>query len=150
MRRRSFVKQSVSAAILTPLAFSGLINAAGATEGGTENTTVPETTWFTTFEDTVTTDTTILNQRCDAISGPYYTLDANGNGICWWETQHCGESGSGNMHGFKPCPVFGPEAPNRTPEEAAIAWAEYLVCASHTSRTIDLPLCPFGWGPFIQ
>ena len=49
MKRRSFVKQSVSAAVLTPLAFSGLINAAGATEGGTENTegtvtTVPETT----------------------------------------------------------------------------------------------------------
>ena len=48
MKRRSFVKQSVSAAVLTPLAFSGLINAAGATEGGTDNTTVPETTdWFT-------------------------------------------------------------------------------------------------------
>ena len=57
MKRRTFVKKSVAASILTPLALTGLINAAGATEtggggttetGGTEYTTVPETTWFTT------------------------------------------------------------------------------------------------------
>lgn len=43
MKRRTFVKRSVAATLLTPLAFSGLINAAGAVEGGGTGTT-----WFST------------------------------------------------------------------------------------------------------
>jgi hypothetical protein len=65
MKRRTFVKKSVAASILTPLALTGLINATGATEtggggttgtGGTENTddtTEPLTTlWFSTLDST--------------------------------------------------------------------------------------------------
>jgi hypothetical protein len=53
MKRRTFVKKSVAASILTPLALTGLINAAGAEGGetnilwtGTTFTGTDDWTWF--------------------------------------------------------------------------------------------------------
>lgn len=76
MQRRIFVKKSVAAAFMTPLALTGLINAAGATETG-ETT---ETTWFTT--EGTTSITTVAPPPC-VVDQEHEFLDvkndANGN-----------------------------------------------------------------------
>jgi hypothetical protein len=62
MKRRSFMKKSVAAAIIaaSPIALTGLVNAEGGGEGsGTD------TTWFTTAENTLTTIIPDLD-ACDA------------------------------------------------------------------------------------
>ncbi len=138
MKRRTFVKKSVAASILTPLALTGLINAAGATEtggggttgtGGTEYTTVPET-WFTT-EGTTETLTTIPGM-CLAVSGPYVDVNVGGHqNVCWWKMEACGGS-AGNTYAYKPCP------------DATVDWNGYLQCMSNPVSKINLPPCPFG------
>jgi hypothetical protein len=63
MKRRTFVKKSVAASILTPLALTGLINAAGA-EGGETNVLWTGTTftgpddWTWYIEETTSMDDT--------------------------------------------------------------------------------------------
>ena len=94
MKRRSFVKQSVSAAVLTPLAFSGLINAAGATGEGTENTT--ETTWF---PETTTAESTPTHHTCGNFRwGTRYLDDTDPNNLFCWEEVECVDDGSNGGH----------------------------------------------------
>ena len=102
MKRRSFVKQSVSAAVLTPLAFSGLINAAGATEGGTD-TGGTETTW--SFETTGLVSSMLPDtSQCDVdlVSLNWFYL----NNTCYAKANIAGAlpDPDGN---FPECLVFG-------------------------------------------
>jgi hypothetical protein len=94
MKRRTFVKKSVAASILTPLALTGLINASGATEtgnatatggttetGGTTQTytTVPET-WSTT-EGTTTTIKHCASRSTDVVPNYKREVEIIKNGV---------------------------------------------------------------------
>jgi hypothetical protein len=119
MQRRTFVKHSVAAAVLTPLALTGLINAAGATETG-ETT---ETTWFTTTE--LLTTTHILQwDECEVSVQEYVIQDTDGVNRCfrYAECTIEGRINGEQLHAafnVEVCPLYDP---NGSPNNAR-AWA---------------------------
>ena len=103
MKRRSFVKKSVAAVIVTatPLALTGLVNAAGGGSGSSNPTTTTEpgtttegtTGWWTTTEEATTTEgttdffTTSEGTTVDAdhkcvVNGNERKFSHNGNSVC--------------------------------------------------------------------
>ena len=85
MQRRSFMKKSVAAAIVaaTPLALTGLVNAAGG-GGGTETGT--DTTGF--FDSTVMETTIVQTIETAVCTGFQKRYDVSAD-VCWqrWECQ---------------------------------------------------------------
>jgi hypothetical protein len=151
MERRSFMKKSVSVGILTPLAFSGLINSAGAVEGGTD------TTWYTT-DSTTSTETTWTTTEVPPLYDPeaelglpnYRPSDCDGNctlsawykdqvqgtGMCCWrEVNGCDVAGQpGKTYSWlEKCPS--------DPNDRDFDIAMHTWCISLQNKTLPPP-CP--------